>query len=71
MPAIAVGSTTFTMVFHFGTPSAYDASRNSFATSFSISSAERTTTGVINTDNATPPAIPVRLPGPKIRMKSA
>ena len=30
MPAIEVGSTTFTIVSHFGTPRAYAASRSSF-----------------------------------------
>ena len=45
MPENAVGSTTFMIVFHFGTPSAYDASRSSLGTSLSISSVERTTDG--------------------------
>ena len=40
MPAMDVGSTTFTIVSHFGTPSAYDASRSSFGTSRSISSVD-------------------------------
>ena len=42
MPPSAVGSTTRRIVCHFGTPSAYDASRSSFGTSLSISSVDRT-----------------------------
>ena len=52
MPENAVGSTTLTIVFHLGTPSAYDASRSSFGTSLSISSVERTTTGIIRSTSA-------------------
>ena len=40
IPAMAVGSTTLTIVRHFGTPRAYDASRRSVGTSLSISSAD-------------------------------
>ena len=47
-PLSAVGSTTRRIVFHLGTPSAYDASRNSFGTSLSISSVVRTITGTIS-----------------------
>ena len=45
MPAMAVGSTTRRMVRHFGTPSAYDASRSSFGTSFSTSALDRPIAG--------------------------
>ena len=65
MPAMDVGSTTFTTVSHFGTPRARDASRSSFGTSLSISSLERTTTGIISTARATDPMKPIRMPGPK------
>ena len=58
MPAIAVGMTTLRIVRHFGTPSAYAASRSSFGTILSISSVERTTTGIISTHSATAPAKP-------------
>ncbi len=45
--------TTFRIVFHFGIPpSAYDASRSSSGTSFSISSVFLTTTGSINRTSA-------------------
>ena len=70
-PAAAVRSTTFTMVSHFGTPSAYAASRSSFGTSLSISSDARTTTGIISTASATEPTAPIRTPGPKISANSA
>ena len=52
MPENAVGRTTFMIVFHFGTPSAYDASRSSLGTSLSISSVERTTVGIIRMTRA-------------------
>ena len=55
MPLAAVGSTILAIVFHFGTPSAYDASRSSFGTSFSISSVERTTTGIMSSTRASDP----------------
>ncbi|KZX20846.1 hypothetical protein ACH61_02050 [Rathayibacter tanaceti] len=71
MPAMEVGRTILTTVSHFGTPSAYEASRSSFGTSFSISSEERTTTGIISTARAMEPAKPIRTPGPRIRAKSA
>ena len=60
MPATAVGSTTLTIVCHFGTPRAYDASRRSSGTSRSISSDERTTIGIISRDRATAPPKPLR-----------
>ncbi len=41
-----------TMVFHLGTPSAYDASRRSCGTMRSISSVLRTTTGTISSTSA-------------------
>jgi hypothetical protein len=63
MPAIEVGRTTLTIVSHFGTPRAYEASRSSFGTRRSISSLERTTTGIIRTDRAIAPAKPIRTPG--------
>ena len=65
MPATEVRSTTLTIVRHFGTPSAYAASRSSFGTTLSISSVDRTTTGIISTDSATEPAKPTRTLGPK------
>ena len=71
MPASAVGRTTFTIVFHFGTPRAYDASRRSVGTSLSISSAERTTIGIISSESATPPPRPMCTPGPKKTTNSA
>ena len=40
------------IVFHLGTPSAYEASRSSFGTSRSISSVVRTTTGIIRITRA-------------------
>ncbi|CAM5440015.1 hypothetical protein SALBM135S_06620 [Streptomyces alboniger] len=58
MPPIAVGSTTLRMVRHFGTPRASDASRSSFGTSLSISSVERTITGIIRMASAMAPAQP-------------
>ena len=60
MPENAVGSTTLTIVFHLGTPRAYDASRSSLGTSFSISSVERTTTGIISSTRARQTAKPTR-----------
>ena len=59
-PPIDVGSTTLTMVRHFGTPRAYDASRRSSGTSRNISSDERTTVGIISRVRATAPAKPLR-----------
>ena len=64
MPAIEVRSTTLTIVRHFGVPSAYAASRSSLGTILSISSVERTTTGIISTDSATAPMKPSRTDGP-------
>ena len=64
MPAAEVGSTTLTTVRHFGTPRARDASRSRFGTSLSISSVDRTTTGIMSTVRATAPAMPIRTPGP-------
>src|SRR5687768_16153912 len=52
MPDSAVGSTIFTIVFHFGTPSAYEASRSSSGTRRNISSVERTTTGSMSSTRA-------------------
>ena len=49
MPAIDVRSTTLTITRHFGVPSAYAASRSSLGTILSISSVERTTTGIVST----------------------
>src|SRR5690625_214304 len=51
--------TTFMIVRHFRTPSAYDASRSSSATTSSISSVDRTTTGIIRTLSAKAAAKPV------------
>src|SRR5581483_3720415 len=58
MPAEAVGSTTEMMVRHRGTPRAKLASRSESGTSFSISSADRTTTGSMSTARANPAARP-------------
>ncbi len=58
MPPIEVGSTTLRIVRHLGTPSASDASRSSLGTSLSISSVERTTTGIIRMASASEPAKP-------------
>ena len=63
MPGRAVGITILAMVRHFGTPRAYEASRRSPGTSLSISSAERTTIGIISSDSATEPPIPRWMPG--------
>ena len=63
MPAIDVGMTILRIVSHFGTPSAYEASRSSLGTILSISSLERTTTGIISSDSATEPPKPNRMPG--------
>ena len=71
IPARDVGSTTLRIVRHFGTPRAYEASRSSFGTSRSISSVERTTTGIISTERAIDPMKPMRMPGPKMSAKSA
>ena len=60
-----------TIVRHFGTPRAYAASRSSFGTSLSISSADRTTTGIISTASATAPPKPNRTLGPKQSANSA
>ena len=72
MPPMAVGRTTFRMVRHFGMPSAREASRSSFGTSLSISSVERTTTGIIRIARASEPAKPERLHAehqdPELRM---
>ena len=51
-PATRSGRTMRAIVFHFGMPSAYDASRSSSGTSFSISSVLRTTTGSISSTSA-------------------
>ena len=48
------------MVFHFGTPSAYDASRSSFGTSLSISSVDRVTTGSISRTSVSETEKPLR-----------
>ena len=60
IPPRAVGITIRRMVRYFGTPSAYDDSRRSVATSLSISSVERTTTGIIKIASASEPATPDR-----------
>ena len=52
MPLNAVGRTTLRIVFHFGTPSAYEASRRLSGTSLSISSVERSTIGSISSTRA-------------------
>ena len=64
MPAIDVRSTTLTITRHFGVPSAYAASRSSLGTILSISSVDRTTTGIISTASATAPMNPSRTAGP-------
>jgi hypothetical protein len=58
IPLAAVGSTTRRIVRHFGTPSAYDASRSDVGTSLIISSHERTTTGSSRIARAIDPAKP-------------
>ncbi|CAM5394587.1 hypothetical protein STANM309S_04711 [Streptomyces tanashiensis] len=70
MPPIAVGRTTFRMVRHLGMPRAREASRSSFGTSLSISSVERTTTGIIRMARAIAPAKPEG-PKPSIRFQVA
>ena len=60
-----------TIVRHFGTPRAYDASRRSSGTRLSISSVERTTIGIISSESATEPPKPNRTAGPKISTNSA
>ena len=60
MPDRAVGSTIFTIVFHFGTPRAYAASRRSIGTMRSISSVLRTITGTISSTSARDTANPER-----------
>ena len=50
---------------------AYAASRRSLGTSFSISSVERTTIGIISRDRATEPPKPIRTPSPKNSTNSA
>ena len=52
MPDRAVGRTILTIVFHFGIPRAYDASRRSCGTIFNISSVARTTSGTISNTSA-------------------
>ena len=47
------------------------ASRSSFGTILSISSVERTTTGIMSTDSATEPMKPIRMPGPANSANSA
>lgn len=69
MPPIDVGRTTLRMVRHLGTPRARDASRSSFGTSLSISSVERTTTGIIRIASAIEPAKPDG-PKPRIRIQT-
>ncbi|MCY1243294.1 hypothetical protein D9M72_563020 [compost metagenome] len=71
MPEIAVGMTTLRMVRHLRTPRAYAASRSSLGTIFSISSLERTTTGIIRTESATAATAPVLVPGPTTAKKNA
>src|ERR687890_279570 len=71
MPEIAVGITTLMMVRHLRTPSAYAASRSSLGTILSISSLDRTTTGIISTESATAATAPVLVPGPTTAKKKA
>ena len=59
MPVDAVGSTTRRIVFHFGTPRAYDASRSELGTSRIISSEVRTMIGSSRIASANEPAKPV------------
>ncbi len=69
-PVNAVGTTTLRIVFHFGTPRAYDASRNSFGTSLSISSVVRTMTGTMRMTSASDTSQPDS-PDPKVCTNSA
>ena len=71
MPAIEVRSTTLMIVRHFGVPNAYAASRSSLGTILSISSVDRTTTGIMSTDSATAPMNPIRTDGPRNSANSA
>ena len=60
IPEKAVGRTMRVMVIHLGTPSAYDPSRRPLGTSLSISSVERTTTGIISSTKDRHTAKPIR-----------
>ncbi len=60
MPGRAVGRTILAMVRQRGTPSASEASRSSLGTSLSISSVDRTTTGIIRIARAKVAAKPLR-----------
>ena len=56
IPAVAVRTTTETVVRQRGTPSASAASRNSWGTSRTISSVVRVTSGIMMIPSAKPPA---------------
>src|SRR3989337_4521571 len=62
MPLLAVLRTIYRVVFHFGIPSAREASLMDPGTSLRDSSVVLVTMGIIKTDNATPPAIAEKLP---------
>ena len=64
MPGRAVRSTILQMVRCLETPSAYEASRRSPGTTFSISSLVLTTVGIISSESATEPSKPLMVPGP-------
>ena len=68
MPGNAVGMTTRRIVRYFGTPRAYADSRSSFGTSLSISSVERTMTGIIKMVSDSAPVNPVRSQ-PRVRIR--
>jgi hypothetical protein len=70
MPESAVGMTTLMIVFHLGTPRAYDASRRSSGTIRSISSDDRTTTGTISRTSASDTAKALRSK-PKVAIHTA
>src|SRR6218665_1087938 len=62
-PASEGGSTILRMVNHYGTPSAYEASRSSLGTSRRISSLHRTHPGHISPERAPTPITPARKAG--------
>src|SRR5659263_659393 len=62
MPLLAVPRTMYKVVFHFGIPSAREASLIEPGTSLRASSVVLVTIGIIKTDNATPPAKAEKLP---------
>ena len=70
MPGSAVRNTTLVMVRCLVTPSASEASRNSFGTILSISSEDLHTVGSMSSASATDPSNPLNVPGPHTIAKS-